>query len=769
MTMTNKNHKNREAVLNQYIWLFGENVGETAENNSFYFWRYIVENHADVQAFFIMNRNKRNLLVYRKLSQRKRRFVVWRNSPRHIRLFYLADLLFVSLSFRDVQPDRIAMKSYQPLITHPLVYLQHGTLAIKQLTYRSSYANNSMFRFVYYNQKIKQSLLDVNGFRDYQVCYGAQHPRYMELVRRFRLQPKHDGTKFLWFLTWREYPRDSHHTTCLILQIRRVLSDPELQAYLSATQSELTVCFHRQFAKRDVERIKASICNVPQIRIVFSNHIDVMDEIVGHDVLITDYSSLGFDFTLLQKPVILFQPDREAFLQNRKIYCTKEELENISLSTTDELINCIVRQKYRINPFFRSRMDDTIDLEKIEQGRYIETLYQYFLNLQKNAIAFWGYDFSGIGGTVFATRGLVEGLLEKGFMVRLYTLKQQHSFFIPAGVSLYPVSRQYKAHLTDRLAAKLIFLPIHYRHLLDDPALSAIRPVCGLGISFWMKHMHASVVVSTRESLHLFLKEALSPYIQNKIYFFHCQSSLVAELFPGVLAKLETRGIEKAVFVTERNRKNLYEQFHFSNYQDVCVLGNTLDSTRSISREKIHIVEQKPLFIGASLLRISEERADDLAGLISFGKYLKNRRITDVAIDVYGVGNYVETFLNLVYDDDLASWIRYRGLTNDIQSVCAEHDFLVDFSFQQSFGMPYIEGFLNGRMVFCHRNEGSEDVLSAIPACFFDTNEQLNEKIHMLPKISLQEMHSYYDQIADRFSRSKVAQRFIDFINHDRR
>ena len=29
-------------MSNNYIWLFGENVGKTSENNSFYFWKHCV-------------------------------------------------------------------------------------------------------------------------------------------------------------------------------------------------------------------------------------------------------------------------------------------------------------------------------------------------------------------------------------------------------------------------------------------------------------------------------------------------------------------------------------------------------------------------------------------------------------------------------------------------------------------------------------------------------------------------------------------------------
>ena len=43
------------------------------------------------------------------------------------------------------------------------------------------------------------------------------------------------------------------------------------------------------------------------IEIVTPQQIDVMDEVAQNSILITDYSSLGFDFTFLGKKVILYR------------------------------------------------------------------------------------------------------------------------------------------------------------------------------------------------------------------------------------------------------------------------------------------------------------------------------------------------------------------------------------------------------------------------------------------------------------------------------
>ena len=82
----------------------------------------------------------------------------------------------------------------------------------------------------------------------------------------------------------------------------------------------------------------------------------MLDELAKNDVLITDYSSVGFDFTVLNKPVILYQPDLKNYLAKRNLYCEVEELEQCSYTKARQLVDAIADETYTINPFFKSRL-----------------------------------------------------------------------------------------------------------------------------------------------------------------------------------------------------------------------------------------------------------------------------------------------------------------------------------------------------------------------------------------------------------------------------
>ena len=145
--------------MSNYLWLFGENLGNTANNNSFYLWKETVLKDDGIDKFLVLCRNKNNLSVYKGLSGKEKKFVVWKNSAKHFKLFFSADMYFVTLSYKDITPSKVLFLKLPLYIHKPLIYLQHGTLGIKKIGYTGDDYNNCMFRFIYYNKDINQKTL----------------------------------------------------------------------------------------------------------------------------------------------------------------------------------------------------------------------------------------------------------------------------------------------------------------------------------------------------------------------------------------------------------------------------------------------------------------------------------------------------------------------------------------------------------------------------------------------------------------------------------
>ncbi|MGN0155099.1 MAG: CDP-glycerol glycerophosphotransferase family protein [Lachnospiraceae bacterium] len=73
------------------------------------------------------------------------------------------------------------------------------------------------------------------------------------------------------------------------------------------------------------------------------------------DICITDYSSVVFEFSLLQKPILFFAHDLESYYDERGFYYPYEELvPGPILKSTEELLDCI----YHINNFDYGRLEN---------------------------------------------------------------------------------------------------------------------------------------------------------------------------------------------------------------------------------------------------------------------------------------------------------------------------------------------------------------------------------------------------------------------------
>ena len=203
--------------VNKFIWLFGENRGNTANNNSYYFWKNVVNIRDEINKFIVFDRNEHTLNVYNNLTDYEKKFVVWKNTAKHFELYYLSDLIFVSLSFRDVVPQKLWDNSDFTL-TKSLIHLNHGTTGIKKIGYNGKSYWNNLFRYITYNP---QELINNNGFAEYQLKYVEYPPRYCELIKKDEAQK--DKNQILWFLTWREYFELGYNVEPFIKSVNNVL------------------------------------------------------------------------------------------------------------------------------------------------------------------------------------------------------------------------------------------------------------------------------------------------------------------------------------------------------------------------------------------------------------------------------------------------------------------------------------------------------------------------------------------------------------------
>jgi CDP-ribitol ribitolphosphotransferase len=92
-----------------------------------------------------------------------------------------------------------------------------------------------------------------------------------------------------------------------------------------------------------------------------SDHPDINELMLASDVLITDYSSAIFEFALLERPMIFFAPDHEAYEAERGFYFDyRTGVPGPVLSSTDEVARALVEDRFdldRVAAFRRNAFD----------------------------------------------------------------------------------------------------------------------------------------------------------------------------------------------------------------------------------------------------------------------------------------------------------------------------------------------------------------------------------------------------------------------------
>ena len=88
----------------------------------------------------------------------------------------------------------------------------------------------------------------------------------------------------------------------------------------------------------------------PDFVIDVSSYQNLNDLLVVTDLLITDYSSIPFEFALLNKPMIFFAYDLDEYAHSRGFWEDYQELVPGPIVTdTDSLINCIEESHFDLN------------------------------------------------------------------------------------------------------------------------------------------------------------------------------------------------------------------------------------------------------------------------------------------------------------------------------------------------------------------------------------------------------------------------------------
>ncbi len=286
------------------IWLITERPGQ-ARDNGYCFFKYLRKEHPQQQAYYIMDKSSED---YKKIKAYGN--CISFDSFRHY-VYYCLSRVHISSHVGGCCPTGgVICKRIKKLLGVRDVFLPHGvSYGISEFCLKK-YAKIDLF--ICSTEPEYRNVLENYGYSSDEVAYTG-FPR-LDQWHTLQKNPKQIVLMPTWRLYLAQDPNTVFPETAYYRAYQSLLDDPSLHTFLE--QNGLTLVFYlhhemRKFAghfKTDCKNIVIADRDV---------QYDIQQLLRSSALLITDYSSVHFDFAYMNKPVIYYPFDREEFFSRQ--------------------------------------------------------------------------------------------------------------------------------------------------------------------------------------------------------------------------------------------------------------------------------------------------------------------------------------------------------------------------------------------------------------------------------------------------------------------
>ncbi len=288
------------------IWLYCDR--ENIFDNAYYQFIHDFEKKDGVKRYYIVDNLKDKNKYF---SAKHKKYLVDFKSFKHKMLFLNCKKIFTSFNSLSIfSPfDGLPLKWYSDITDYEIIYLQHGILHARlPLLYTKEKAN--VDKVVVSSEFERENFKKIYNFKDSDLILSGM-PRFDAIDTEKKAQ-----RKILFSPSWRknligEYENntrvlfeDKFKESVFYTQINEFLNSEKLAEILEKYDLTLDFKNHPIFADYDrLFDVKNSRVRVTQDK----------NEMQDYLAMITDYSSIVFDFVYLNRPILYFVPDYEQF------------------------------------------------------------------------------------------------------------------------------------------------------------------------------------------------------------------------------------------------------------------------------------------------------------------------------------------------------------------------------------------------------------------------------------------------------------------------
>lgn len=331
------------------IWLIGERSYK-AQDTGLAFFKYVRKNYPDLKAYYVIEKDspeRKNVEKYGNVIDFK--------SKEHIKYALIAKKVISSHHPDYLYPIRTP--AFNAKVKADKVFLQHGVMGTKNMVanYGKHAPGFDTDLFMVSSDFEKKMIVFDFGYDPNQV--------FVTGLSRFDTLFKKDVTpkrQVLIIPTWRDWivTDEALFESEYYDRYQQLVNSPKLHQLAQAWDFDIIFCLHPNMQKF------SSYFENDFVKVINQGEVDVQHLIKESALMITDYSSVGFDFSFLHKPVIYYQFDRSRFIGRRPSHL---DLDNdLPGDICDEqediftLLNDYAANHFQMKPAYMERADKFI-------------------------------------------------------------------------------------------------------------------------------------------------------------------------------------------------------------------------------------------------------------------------------------------------------------------------------------------------------------------------------------------------------------------------
>lgn len=277
----------------QTHWVLYER-GTDARDNAYFFYRYLKKKHPEQKVYYIIDKNSPD---YDKVKEDAVHF----GSLKNYWVIVTAEKIISTHCYHGLPGMNPKLFRFFR-INERFYFLQHG---VTKDDMKSLYFHQTGVRFFVCGAKPEYDFIKE------KFGYPSGAVQYTGFARYDTLHDAKTKNQILIMPTWRKYITDENSflESAYYRQWNQLLTDPRLAEYLE--KKDLSVIFYPHY---EIQKY-LHLFHTGSDRIILADFadFDVQTLLKESRLLVTDYSSVFFDFAYMRKPVVYFQFDQDEF------------------------------------------------------------------------------------------------------------------------------------------------------------------------------------------------------------------------------------------------------------------------------------------------------------------------------------------------------------------------------------------------------------------------------------------------------------------------